>query len=91
MIPSSIDPCDQLLHLLSCPIFDLSVGYRQIKIRTNDYRNVVLLVDVSSSIHHYILWSDQCYYLAHIVVEFHLHGYFDELLLSPSTTSLSPP
>ena len=31
MISSSIDPRDQLLDLLSCQNFDLSVGYPQIK------------------------------------------------------------
>ena len=31
MISSSIDPWDQLLELLSCQNFDLSVGYSQIK------------------------------------------------------------
>ena len=31
MISSSIGPRDQLLDLLSCPNFDLSVGYPQIK------------------------------------------------------------
>ena len=31
MISSSIGPRDQLLDLLSCLNFDLSVGYRQIK------------------------------------------------------------
>ena len=45
----------------------------------------------SSSIHHYIFWSDQCYHRVHLIVEFHLYGSLDGLLLSPSTTSLSPP
>ena len=86
MISSSIGSCDQLLDLLSYQNFDLSIGYLQIKIRTNDFRNVVLLVVDPSSIHHYIFWSDQCYHLVHIVVEFHLYRNLDDLLLSPSTS-----
>ena len=70
MISSSIDLRDQLLDLLSYQNFDLSVGYHQIKISTNDVRNVVLLVVDPSSIHHYIFWSDQYYHLVHIMAEF---------------------
>ena len=66
---SSIGPRDQLLDLLSCPNFDLSMGYHQIKIRTNDIRNVVLLAVVSSSIRHYVFWSDQYYHIVHMMVE----------------------
>ena len=69
MISPSIGPRDQLLDLLPCQNFDLSVGYRQIKIRTNDIHNVVLLVVVSSSIHPYIFCSDQCYHRVHMMVE----------------------
>ena len=52
--------------------------------RTNDIRNVVLHVVDSSSIHHYIFWSDQYYHIVHIVVEVQWYGNPDELLLSPS-------
>ena len=60
---------DQLLDLLSCQNFDLSVGYPQIKSETNDVRNVVLPVVDPSSIHHSIFWSDQYYHLVHIMAE----------------------
>ena len=68
MISSLIGPRDQLLDLLPCQNFDLSVGYRS-QIRTNDSCNVVLLVVDPSSIHHYICWSDQYYHIVHITVE----------------------
>ena len=45
----------------------------------------------SSSILHYIIWSDKCYLLIHIIVEIHLFGYLVELSLSPSATSSSSP
>ena len=44
----------------------------------------------SSSIHHYIIWSDKCYLLVHIIVEIHLSGNFDGLSLSPSAPPSSP-
>ena len=75
--------------ILSNLWFDYGISSNQI--RTNDVRNVVLLVVDSSSIHHYIFWSDQCYHRVHLIVEFHLYGSLDGLLMSPSTTSLSPP
>ena len=65
-------------------------GLSSNQIRTNDIRTVVLLVVDPLSIHHYIFWSDQYYHLVHIIVEFHLYGKLDELLLSPSATFLSP-
>ena len=71
--------------------FDLSMGYRQIKIRTNDIRNIVLLVVVPRAYTIISFGSDQCYNLVHIIVEFHLYGNLDELLLRPSATFLSPP
>ena len=46
-------------------------GLSSNQVRTNDARNVVLFVVDPSSIHHYIFWSDQCYHLVHLVVEFH--------------------
>ena len=91
MISSSIGPCDQLLDLLSYQSFDLSVGYSQIKSEPNDVRNVVLLVDFPRAYTIISFGSDQYYHLVHIVMELHLHGSLDELLLSPSTTSLSSP
>ena len=69
--------------------FDRGLSSNQI--RANNIRNVVLLVVDSSSIHHYILWSDQCYHHVHLIVEFHLYGSLDGLLLSPSATFLSSP
>ena len=44
-------------------------GLSSNQIRTDDIRNVVLLVVDSSSIHHYIVWSDQYYHIVHIMVE----------------------
>ena len=41
------------------------MGYRQV----NDVHNVVLLVVDPSSIHHYILWSNQHYHRVHMMVE----------------------
>ena len=54
MISSTIGPRDQLLHLLSYPNLWFEYGLSSNQIRTNDIRNVVLLVVDSSSIHHYI-------------------------------------
>ena len=54
------------------------------QIRTNDVHNVVLPVVDPSSIHHYIFWVWPMLSLVHIIMEFHLHGNLDELLLSPS-------
>ena len=45
----------------------------------------------SSSILHYIIWSNKCYLLIHIIVEIHLFGYLVELSLSPSATFSSSP
>ena len=61
-------------------------GLSSNQIRTNDVRNVVLLVVDSSSIHHYVLWVWPMLSPVHIIREFHLHGNLDELLLSPSTS-----
>ena len=61
------------------------------QVRTNDVRNVVLLVVDPSSIHHYIFWSDQCYHHVHMMVEVQWYGNSDELLLSPSATLLPSP
>ena len=84
---SLIDPRDQLSVLLSYPIFDLSVGYRQIK------SEPMMFVMLSYS------WlfpraytiisfgSDQCYHRVHMMVEVQWYGNSDELLLSPSAAS----
>ena len=45
----------------------------------------------SSSIPHYITWSDKCYLLVHISVKIPLFGNLEELSLSPSATSSSSP
>ena len=52
--------------------------------------NQCLIEYVSSSIHHYTIWSDKCYLLVHIIVEIHLVGNLDGLSPSPSATSSSP-
>ena len=45
-------------------------------VRPNPYSgapfNQCLIEYVSSSIHHYTIWSDKCYLLVHIIVETHL-------------------
>ena len=91
MISSSIGPCDQLLDPLSYQSFDLSMGYHQIKSEPTMF--VMLSYSWLFPRAYTILsfGSDQCYHLVHIIVEFHLYGNLDELLLSPSTTSLSSP
>ena len=66
-------------------------GLSSSQIRTNDVHNVVLLVVDPSSIHHYIFWVWPMLSLVHLTMEFLLKGNLDELLLSPLTTSLSPP
>ena len=90
MISSLIDPRDQLLDLLSCPNFDLSVGYPQIKSEPMmfvmlSYSRLIPRAYTITSLAH------QCYHLVHIVVEFHLHGNLDDLLLSPSAIFSSCP
>ena len=63
-------------------------------VRPNPYSgapfNQCLIEYVSSSIHHYTIWSDKCYLLVHIIVEIHLVGNLDGLSPSPSATSSSP-
>ena len=56
------------------------------QVRTNDVRNVVLLVDFPRAYTIISFGFDQCYCLVHIVMEFHLYGNLDKLLLSPLTT-----
>ena len=51
---SSTDPRDQLMDLSSYSNFLFEYGLSSNQIRTDDIRNVVLLVVGSSSIHHYI-------------------------------------
>ena len=75
--------------VLSILWFECGLSSNQIS--TNDARNVVLLVVDPSSIYHYIFWSDQYYHRVHTMVEVQWYGNADELLLSPLTTSLSPP
>ena len=69
----------------------LEYGLSSNQTRTNDIRNVVLLVVDPSSIHHYIFWVWPMLSLVHIIMEFHLHGNLDELLLSPSAILLPSP
>ena len=63
MISSSIGPCDQLLDLSSYQSFDLSVGYRQIKL----VPTIFVMLSYSWLIPRaYIIisfGSDQCYHL----------------------------
>ena len=66
----------RLVHVISCLTYCLiktwfECGLSSNQIRTNDVRNVVLLMVDPSSIHHSILWSDQCYHRVHLIVEFH--------------------
>ena len=91
MVFSSIDPRDQFMDLSSYPIFDLSMGYRQIKSEPTMF--VMLSYSWLFPRAYTIIsfGSDQCYHLVHIIVEFHLHWNFDKLLLSPSATFLSSP
>ena len=65
-------------------------GISSNKIKTNDIRNVVLLVVIYSSIHHYIFWFDQCCHRVHIMVEVQRYGNSDELLLNPSAAFFLP-
>ena len=69
----------------------LGYGLSSSQSRTNDVRDVVLLVVDLSSIHHYIFWSDQCYHRVHMMVEVQWYGNSDELLLSPSVAFCLPP
>ena len=84
MVYPSIDPRDQLMELSSYPNFDLSVGYRQIKSEPTIF--VMLSYSWLFPRAYTIIsfGSDQCYRFVHIVVEFHLHGNLDDLLLIPS-------
>ena len=63
-------------------------------VRPNPYSgapfNQCLIEYVSSSIHHYTIWSDKCYLLVHIIMEIHLVRNLDGLSPSPSATSSSP-
>src|SRR3954470_9576047 len=74
MISSPIGPRDQLLDVLSCQNFDLSMGYRQIKSEPTmfvmlSYPWLFPRADTIIS-----FWSDRCYNLVHIVLEFHVYG-----------------
>ena len=91
MISSSIGPCDQLLDLLSYQSFDLSVGYRQIKSEPMVFVMLSYSWLIPRAYTIISFGSDQCYHRVHLTMEFLLKGNLDELLLSPLTTSLSPP
>ena len=91
MISSLIDPRDQLLDLLSYPNLWFAYGLSSNQVRTNDIRNVVLLVVDSLSIHHYIFWSDQYYHIVHIMVEFQWYWKFRWVVVEPISSILSPP
>ena len=91
MIFSSIVPRDWLLNLLSCPNLDLNVGYRQVKWEPTMF---IMLSYSWLFPRAYTVISfgpDQCYHLVHIIMEFHLHGNLDDLLLIPSTVFSSYP
>ena len=66
-------------------------GLSSDQIRNNDIRNVVLIVVVSSSIHHFIFWVWPMLSFVHIIMEFHLHRNLNEFLLSPSAIFSSYP
>ena len=86
MISPLIGPRDQLLDLLPCENFDLSMGYRQVKSEPTMF---VMLSYLQLSLEHtpLYLWSDQYYHIVHLTMEFLLYGNLDELLLSPSAAS----
>ena len=64
--------------------FDLSVGYRQIKLEPTMFIMLSYSWLIPRAYTIISFGSDQCYCFVHIVVEFHLHGNLDDLLLSPS-------
>ena len=66
-------------------------GLSSNQIRTNDVRNVVLLVVDPSSIHHYIFWSGQCYHRVHMVGEVQWYEKFWRVGVEPLSSILSPP
>ena len=55
--------------ILPKPLIEYGLSSNQI--RTNDIRNVVLLVVVPRAYTIISFGSDQCYHLVHIIVEFH--------------------
>ena len=80
------EPCDRFNRFVN------SSDYKFATVETtNDVRNVVLLVVVPRAYTIISFGSDQYYRFVHIVVEFHLHGNLDDLLLSPSTIFSSSP
>ena len=90
MISSSIDPRDQLLDLLSCQNFDLSVGYPQIK---SEPKMFVILSYSWIFLEHtplYLLFWPMLS-LVHIIVEFHPYGKFRWLVVEPISSILSHP
>ena len=91
MISLSIGHRDQLLDLLSCPNFDLSVGYPQIKSEPTIF---IILSYSWLFLRAYTIisfGSDQCYSRVYLILELHLYGSLDGLLLSPLTTFSSCP
>ena len=91
MISLLVDPRDQLLDLLSYPNHWFEYGLSSNQIRTNDIRNVVLLVVVPRAYTIISFRSDQYYHRVHMMAEVQWYGNSDELLLSPSATFSSPP
>ena len=91
MISSLIGPCDQLLDLLSYPIFDLSMGYHPIRPEPTIFVMLSYSWLIPRAYTIISFGSDQCYHRVHLTMEFFLKGNLDELLLIPLTTSLSPP
>ena len=84
MISSPIGPRDQLLDLLSCKKFDLSMGYRQVISKPTMFVMLSYLWLIPRAYTITSFGSDQSYALAHIIMESHLYGHPDDLLLSPS-------
>ena len=88
---SSTDPRDQLMDLSFYPTFDLSMGYHQIRPEPTIFVMLSYSWLIPRAYTIISFGSDQCYHRVHLTMEFLLKGNLDELLLSPLTTSLSPP
>ena len=91
MIFSSIVLRDRLLNLSSCPNLDLNVGYHQVKWEPTMFIMLSYSWLFPRAYTVISFGSDQCYHLVHLIMEFHLHGNLDDLLLSPSTIFSSYP
>ena len=73
---TSSNPCFEVMVEFHSNSFVRQVTTLTLIVRPNPYSgapfNQCLIAYVSSSIHHYTIWSDKCYLLVHIIVEIHL-------------------